>query len=74
MALIESEAMHVVDNLNEDNFLLLKFKMKMILSEKELWEIIEGIKRTHASNVDPNVIPAFKNKEKMTFASFAFTW
>jgi hypothetical protein len=34
MALIESEAMHVVDNLNEDNFLLLKFKMKMILGEK----------------------------------------
>jgi hypothetical protein len=36
MALYESETPRVVDKFNGDNFSLFKFKMEMILNEKDL--------------------------------------
>jgi hypothetical protein len=51
MALYESETARVVDKFNGYNFSLFKFKMEMILDEKDLWDIVEGTRRLHLLRV-----------------------
>lgn len=42
MAFMDSEPLRVVEKFNGDNFSLFKFKMEMILDDKELWDIVTG--------------------------------
>jgi hypothetical protein len=67
MALYESETPHVVDKFNGDNFSLFKFKMEMILDEKDLWDIVEGTEKAPLIWSDERVIAAFKKREMVAF-------
>ena len=68
MALYESETPRVVvDKFNGDNFSLFKFKMEMILDEKDLWDIVEGTEKAPPIGSDEKVILAFKKRERMAF-------
>ena len=40
MATNEGDGVRVINKFNGDNFGLWKFKMQMILAEKDLWEIV----------------------------------
>jgi hypothetical protein len=51
MALYEIEIARIVDKFNGYNFSLFKFKMEMILDEKDLWDIVEGTRRLHLLRV-----------------------
>jgi hypothetical protein len=42
MASSDSEGLRLVEKFNGDNFSLWKFKMEMVLSSKELWDIVDG--------------------------------
>ena len=44
MTSLEGESSKVVDKFDGVNFHLWKFKMEMVLAQKELWEIVEGNK------------------------------
>jgi len=44
--------MRLIGKFYGDNFNLWKFKMEMILSEKDLWEIVEDNKEHLPSDVD----------------------
>jgi hypothetical protein len=45
MAMYEGETTRIVDKFNGDNFSLFKFKMEMILDEKEMWTLWRAMKR-----------------------------
>ena len=57
----------VVDKFSGDNFSLFKFKMEMILDEKDLWDIVEGTEKAPPIGSDEKVILAFKKRERMAF-------
>ena len=42
MSILEIDALRGVDKFSGENFNLWKFKVKMILAKKDLWEIVEG--------------------------------
>jgi hypothetical protein len=67
MALYESETPCVVDKFNGDNISLFKFKMEMILDEKDLWDIVEGTEKAPSNESDEKVISAFKKRERVAF-------
>jgi hypothetical protein len=67
MALYESESACVVEKFNGDNFSLFKFKMEMILDEKDLWDVVEGTEKAPPSDSDVKIILAFKKPERMAF-------
>ena len=67
MALFESDAPRVVEKFNGDNFSLFKFKMEMILDEKDLWDLVEGSEEAPSSGSDPKVIAAFRKRERTAF-------
>src|SRR5579875_1494527 len=68
MALYESDAPRVVvDKFNGENFSLFKFKMEMILDEKDLWDIVEGTEKAPPSGSDEKVIASFKKRERTAF-------
>ena len=41
-----------MDKFNGDNFFLFKFKMEMILDEKDLWDIVEGTEKAPSIESD----------------------
>jgi hypothetical protein len=67
MALYESKTTRVVDKFNGDNFSLFKFKMEMILAEKDLWDIVVGTEKAPSIESDEKVISAFKKRERVAF-------
>ena len=68
MALLEGETpCIVVDKFNGENFSLFKFKMEMILDEKDLWDLVEGTKIAPLTGSDEKLILAFKKRERTTF-------
>ena len=67
MALYEGETTCVVDKFNGDNFSLFKFKMEMIIDEKDLWDIVEGTKKALSIESNEKVISAFKQRERVAF-------
>ena len=67
MAIYEGETTRVVDKFNGDNFSLFKFKMEMILDEKDLWNIVEGNEEAPSSDNDSKDILAFKKRERTAF-------
>ena len=63
IALYESETPRVVvDKYNGDNFSLFKFKMEMILDEKDLWDIVEGTKRALSIGVIRGLLQPSRSK------------
>ena len=67
MALMESEQLRVVEKFNGDNFSLFKFKMEMVLDDKELWDIVTGDEKPPPSGTDPKEVVAFKRRERSAF-------
>jgi hypothetical protein len=53
MAMYEGETTRIVDKFNGDNFSLFKFKMEMILDEKEMWTLWRAMKRLLQVRVTP---------------------
>ena len=68
MTSYESEGPKVVDKFDGVNFHLSKFKMEMVMAEKELWEIVDGSEDPPHSISDPRVMQAYKRREKKAFA------
>ena len=71
MTSFEGEGSKVIDKFNGFNFQLWKFKMEMVMAEKELWDIVEGSEQFPHSSTYPRVIQAYNRQEKKTFAIFA---
>ena len=71
MASFEGEGPKVVDKFDRVNFHLWKFKMEMVLAEKELWEIVEGSEGLPLFSMDPKVRIAYNCSEKKAFAILA---
>ena len=69
--IFEGENPKVVEKINEVNFYLWKFKMEMVLAEKELWEIVEGCEDHPFSSRNPKLIIAYNRREKKAFAILA---
>ncbi len=71
MASYEGEGPKVVDKFDGVNFHLWKFKMEMVMAEKELWEIVDGSEEPPQSTMDPRVMQAYMRREKKAFAILA---
>ena len=71
MASYEGEGPKVVDKLDGVNFHLWKFKMEMVMAEKELREIVDGSKEPPHSTFDPRVMQAYKRRDKKACAILA---
>jgi transposase InsO family protein len=71
MASFEGEGPKVVDKFDGVNFHLWKFKMEMVMAEKELWEIVEGSEEPPFSSTDPRIMQAYTRREKKAFAILA---
>ena len=68
MALLVGETPRiVVDKFNGENFSLFKFKMEMILDEKDLWDLVEGTEIAPPTGSDEKLILAFKKHERTAF-------
>lgn len=64
MISFESEAARIIDKLNEGNFNLWKFEMKMLLTSMDLWDIVDGCEGTPPSNAEPKVLKEYKRHIK----------
>ena len=71
MASNEGEGTRVIDKFNGDNFGLWKFKMEMILSEKDLWEIVEGTEKPPPSDAEDKLKKAYERRAKKAFSMIA---
>ena len=71
MASFEGEGPKVVDKFDGVNFHLWKFKMEMVIAEKELWEIVEGSEKAPSCDADARVKLAYTRREKKAFAILA---
>jgi hypothetical protein len=71
MASYEGEGPKVVDKFDGVNFHLWKFKMEMVMAEKELWDIVDGSEEPPQSTTDPGVMQAYLRREKKAFAILA---
>ena len=69
----KGEGPKVVDKFDGMNFHLWKFKMQMVLAEKELWEIVKGSEEPHFSSIGPKVRIAYNRFEKKAFAILALS-
>ena len=67
MVSFESEGPKVIDKVDGVDFHLWKFKMKMVLAEKELWEIVEGSEEPPFSFTDPKVRIAYNWRDEKAF-------
>ena len=64
MASFEGESLKVVDKFDRVNFHLWKFKMEMVMAEKELWEIVDGSEELLHTTADPRVMQVYMVREK----------
>lgn len=71
MASFEGEGPKVVDKFDGVNFHLWKFKMEMVMAEKELWEIVDGSEEPPSSDAEARVRTAYTRREKKAFAILA---
>lgn len=44
MAASEGDGVRIIDKFNGVNFGMRKFKMEMILAEKDLWDVADGVR------------------------------
>ena len=71
MASSDSDGLKVVDKFNGDNFSLWKFKMEMVLSSKDLWDIVDGSEQPPPSSADVKDLKAYDKRVKTAFAMIA---
>ena len=71
MASNEGEGVRVIDKFAGENFGLWKFKMEMILAEKDLWEIVEGTEAPPAADAEANTKKAYERRVKKAFSIIA---
>ena len=62
-----------MDKFDGVNFDLSKFKIEMVMAEKELWDIVEDSEEPPHSTSNPRVMQAYNIKEKKAFAILALT-
>lgn len=71
MASSDGEGLRLVEKFNGDNFSLWKFKMEMVLSSKELWDIGDGSENPPSLDADVSVKKVFGKRAKTAFAMIA---
>lgn len=71
MATTDGEGVRVIEKFNGENFGLWKFKMEMILDEKDLWEIVEGTEEPPPSDADVKEKKSYERRVKKAFAVIA---
>ena len=71
MASSGGEGVRIIDKFNGENFGMWKFKMEMILAEKDLWEVVDGSEEPPSEDADPKTKKAFERNEKKAFAFIA---
>ena len=64
MTPFESEAARVIDKLNEGNFELWKFKIKILLASMNFWNIMDGSKDVQPFNANSKVLKEYKRRVK----------
>ena len=68
MASSEGDGHITLDKFGGDNFNLYKFKLEMVLSTKNLWEIVEGTELPPPSTASDKVKKAYERRYKKDFA------
>ena len=68
MTSFESEAVRVIDKFNKKNFNIWKFKIQMLLASMDIWDIVDGSKKTPPSNADPRVLKEYQRRTKNTMS------
>ena len=71
MASSEGDGHITLDKFGGDNFNLYKFKLEMVMSTKDLWEIVEGSELPLPSTANNEVKKAYKRRCKKAFAIIA---
>ena len=56
MKSFKSEAAKIVHKFYEKNFYLWRFKIKILLASIDLWDIVDGSKKTPPSNADSKML------------------
>ena len=64
MASYESESARSIDKFKGENFGLWKFRMEMVLSSMDLWEIVEDTEEPPSKDDDPKVIKDYNRRVK----------
>lgn len=62
------EGVCIIGKFNGENFGMWKFKMEMILAEKDLWDVADGSEEPPSEDADLKTKKAFERKEKKAFA------
>lgn len=68
MAASEGDGVRIIDKFNGVNFGMWKFKMEMILAEKDLWDVADGGEEPPSADADLKTKKAFERREKKAFA------
>ena len=71
MASSEGEGLRVIDKFNGENFGLWKFKMEMILAEKDLWDIVDDTEAAPPSIANEQVNKVYEKRTKKVFFMIA---
>ena len=64
MATFESESARNIDKFNGENFSFWKFRMEMVLSSMDLWEIADESEEAPPKDADPKVIKDYNHRVK----------
>ena len=72
MAYFEIEAAIVIYKIHREKFW--NFKMEMVLTSVDLWNIIEGSEKAPPSNVDPKVLKDYQRHAKKAISIIGLNW
>ena len=64
MATFESESVRSIDKFKGENFGLWKFRMEMVLSSMDLWEIVDETEEPPSKDGDPKVLKDYNRRVK----------
>jgi hypothetical protein len=67
----ENDGLISVNNFGGENFNLYKLKLEMVMSTKDLWEIVEGSELPPSSIASDEVKKAYERRCKKAFAIIA---
>src|SRR5579862_5076644 len=67
-----SSSIHAIEKLDADNFHAWKFKMQMVLVDKELWDIVDGSETAPPEN-QADQLKAWKGKDKKALATICLS-
>ena len=71
MAFSEGDGHITLDKFGSDNFNLYKFKLEMVMSTKDLWEIVKGSGLPPPSMTSDKVKNAYEQRCKKAFGIIA---